>query len=338
MDVTFLDGTAKAFALSGGVSGVPAANALQFNINIAQADKPTGADVSCKQNGVTSHYGNHIDIATDSPAMAAAVTIGQDSGYTAVRDVELPALQTELESLASSELPLLSKSSMTALASWKDSLELLSPTAKTVAETILGAETAADNAGKFLRYYQDTITTTATQTRFKELLHTSGLTDSVDTQVVPAGSVIKVDIGNSGVAGGYCLKLYTNADGSLEARVPTAATVATECTGAAEEKWVIDARGAVHNGARPDLCLTSSKPSAPTACDVANVSQQWRYQADGHLTSVLSPAKSMDLNRSTRLPFLYGTDFGKQPAMDGPEHKHSARPSAAGRGIPQEAG
>lgn len=317
MDVDFLDGTAKQFALSGGVAGVPVTNALQFNINIAQADKPTAAQLSCKQNGVVSQYGERITIATDLPAMAPAVTIGEDAGYTAVRDAELPALQTELESLATSELPLLSKSSKTALASWQESLDLLSPTAKTVAETILARQTAADNAAKFLRYYQDTVSTQATQARFKELLTSSGLTASLDTQVVPEGSVIKVDRGNSGVTDGYCLKLYTNDDGSLEARVPTAATVATECTGAATEKWVIDARGAVHNGARPDLCLTSSNPSRPAVCDSSSAEQSWTYTADGHLQSVVSPSKSMDLHRTTRLPYLYPTHSGTNQKWTG---------------------
>lgn len=310
MDVDFLDGTSTQFALSGGVAGVPVANALQFNINIAQADKPTAAQLSCKQDGVVSQYGDRMTIATDLPAMAAAVTIGQDAGYTAVRDAELPALQTELEALASSDLPLLSKSSNTALDSWQDSLDLLSPAAKTVAETILEHQTAAGNAGKFLRYYQDTVSTEATQARFKGLLKSSGLLASVDTQVVPEGSVIKVDRGNSGVADGYCLKLFTNDDGSLEARVPTAATVATECTGAADEKWFMDVRGAVHNGAHPELCLTSSNPSRPSACETSNLTQRWTYLTDGHLTSVATPSRSLDLNRSTRLPILYNTSTG----------------------------
>lgn len=310
MDVDFQDGTAKAFALSGGVSGVPVGNALQFNINIAQADKPTGAQLSCRQNGVTSQYGNRIDIATDSPAMPAAVTIGQEAGYTAVRDAELPALQTELESLAASSFPLLGTGSSVALATWQGSLDLLSPAAKTVAQKILALDAAAGNAEKFVRYYQDTMGSAATQQRFKELLGNSGLTPSAATPVVPAGSAIKVDIGNSGVAAGYCLKLYANVDGSLEARVPTAAMVATECSGAANERWVMDARGAVHSVARPDLCITSSNPSRPSNCDASNVSQQWIYTADGHLNSVASPGYSVDLNRATRLPILYQTSGG----------------------------
>ncbi|POH74248.1 M66 family metalloprotease [Arthrobacter glacialis] len=317
MDVDFLGGASKAFALSGGVSGVPVGNALQFNINIAQADKPTGAQLSCKQNGVTSQYGNRIDIATDLPAMPSAVTIGQDAGYTAVRDAELPPLQTELESLATSTFPLLGHASKAALTTWKGSLNLLSPAAKTVAEKILGMELAKKNAENFVRYYQDTMATTATQTRFKELLSSSALTASPATPVVPAGAAIKVDIGNSGVAGGYCLKLYTNPDGTLEARVPAAATVATECTGAANEKWVMDARGAVHSVARPDLCITSNNPSRPSNCDFSNASQQWVYQADGHLNSVASPGRSMDLNRATRLPILYQTTDGSNQKWTG---------------------
>ncbi|MHA7268169.1 M66 family metalloprotease [Arthrobacter sp. HLT1-20] len=310
MDVDFQNGSAKQFALSGGVSGVPVGNALQFNINIAQADKPTGAQLSCKQNGVTSQYGNRIDIATDSPAMPAAVTIGQDAGYTAVRDAELPALQTELEALAGSSFPVLGQASKASLTSWKGSLGLLNPAAKTVAEKILSMDAAAANAEKFVGYYQDTMATPATQARFTELLSSSGLTPSTATPVVPAGAAIKVDVGTNGVAAGHCLKLYTNADGSLEARVPRGDMVATECTGAANEKWAMDARGAVHSVARPDLCITSTNPSRPSNCDASNVSQQWVYQADGHLNSVASPGYSVDLNRATRLPILYQTSGG----------------------------
>ncbi|MFQ4148273.1 M66 family metalloprotease [Arthrobacter sp. LAPM80] len=310
MDVSFQNGSSKKFAVSGGVSGIPAANALQFNINIAQADKPTGAGLFCKQNGTTSQYGNHIDIATDLPAMPAAVTIGQEAGYTAVRDAEMPALQSGLERLATSTLPLLERDSKIALDTWKGDLGLLSPAARTVAGKILGNETAAGNAAKFLRYYQDTAATTATLNRFKDLLVSSALIPDAGTKVVPAGAAIKVDAGNSGIAAGYCLKLYTNPDGSLEARVPTAATLATECTGTANEKWFMDARGAVHSAARPELCLSSSNPSRPANCDISSVAQQWSYQADGHLNSVASPGYSVDLNRATRLPILYQTSGG----------------------------
>lgn len=310
MDVDFHNGSTKAFAVSGGVTGVPVGNALQFNINIAQADQPTGAQLSCKQNGITSQYGNRIEIATDSPAMPAAVTIGQDAGYTAVRDAELPPLQAELESLSASAFPLLGSNSSVALATWKGSLELLGPAARTVAEKILALDAAATAAEKFVRYYQDTMATPATQQRFKELLSSSGLTPSTAAVVVPPGAAIKVDAGNGGVAAGHCLKLYTNADGTLEARVPTAATVATECTGAANEKWVMDARGAVHSAARPDLCISSGDPSRPGNCDASDVTQQWVYTADGHLNSVASGGRSMDLNRATRLPILYQSSSG----------------------------
>lgn len=310
MDVDFQDGTAKTFALSGGMAGASATTALQFNINIAQADKPTGADLFCKTDGVSRQYGNHIEIATDLPAMPAAVTIGQDAGYTAVREAELPALQTELEGLAGSDLPRLSAAATVTLNTWKADLTELSPVAKAVAEKILASGTAVKNADKFLRYYADTLGTVATQNRFKELLHSTGLVPEAGTAVIPAGAGIKVDAGNSGIAAGYCLKLYTNADGSLEARVPTASTVSTECAGASNEKWVMDARGAVHNAARPDLCLTSRNPSRPTNCDATSVAQQWVYQADGHLNSVASPGNSLDLNRDSRLPILYQNNGG----------------------------
>lgn len=310
MDVDFQDGSAKQFAVSGGVDGVPAGNALQFNINIAQADKPSGADLFCKQNGVTTQYGDHLQIATNLPAMPAAVSIGQDNGYSAVRAAELPALQTELEQVAGSSFPQLGAQSSAALKSWQTGLELLSPAAREAAESILDREAAASNVGKFLRYYDDTLSTPATQERLALLLTDSGLVPSKNTTVVPAGTMISVDAGNGGVAGGYCLKLYTNADGGMEARVPAADAVATECVGAATEKWVMDARGAVHNGAHPELCLTSTSPSRPSNCDPNNVSQQWKYSADGHLQSVASPQKSMDLNRASRLPVLWDTNTG----------------------------
>lgn len=310
MDVDFLDGTSKQFAVSGGVAGASATTALQFNINIAQADKPTGSDLFCKQNGVTSQYGNHIDIATNLPDLPAAVTIGQDAGYTAVRDAELPALQTALESQIGQSLPALSQDSRTALTSWRDSVNGLSAGAQEVATRITTLESAATNAGKYLRYYGDTLSTPATQTRFQKLLLETGLTPAAGTPAVPSGTELKVDRGNSGITDGYCLKLYTNADGTLEARVPAADTVATECTGATDEKWFMDVRGAVHNGAHPELCLTSSNPSRPSACEASNGTQQWTYLADGHLTSVATPSRSLDLNRSTRLPILYNTSTG----------------------------
>ena len=317
MDVDFQNGPSKQFAVSGGVAGVAVTNALQFNINIAQADKPTGADLFCKIDGVTSQYGNHIDIATDVAPLPAAVTIGQDSGYTAVREAELPALGAELETQIGQAFPKLGQNSAVALSSWQNDLSSLSADAQSVAQKILDQKTAATNADKFLRYYEHTLNTPATQARFKKLLLDAGLTPFADTSVVPSGTVVKVDAGNGGVAAGYCLKLFTNADGNLEARVPTASTVATECTGAANEKWFMDSRGAVHNGAHPELCLTSNNPSRPARCDSSNVTQQWTYTADGHLKSVARPGQSLDLNRATRLPIMYGTSTGSNQKWTG---------------------
>lgn len=314
MAVDFQNGTSKQFGLSGGVSGVPVGNALQFNINIAQADKPTGAQLSCRQNGVTTQYGNRLTIATDAPAMPAAVTVGEGTGYQAVRDAEIPALQTELESLANSTFPMLSNASKTALNTWKGSLNLLSPAARTVAEKVLAADEAATKADKFVRYYQDSLGTEATQARLKQLLSTAGFIPSADTEVIPAGGAVKVDVGHAGAASGYCLKLFTNADGTQEARVPA---VASECTGGADEKWFMDARGAVHNAARPDLCLTTNNPSRPGNCEPANVSQQWKYEPNGQLVSATSATSALDLNRGTRLPIMYGKNGGSNQLWTG---------------------
>jgi len=308
MDVSFQDGHTKQYALSGGVAGVPAGNALQFNINIAASQKPTGADLMCKINGATTAYGNHVTIATDLAPMPDAVTVGQEAGYTALQAAELPRLQTELESLSSLAMPVLSSDGAMMLNTWRSQLGTLSATAQAVVAKLDGYATAAAGVDKFLRYYQDTLGTATTQARLQALL-ADGKLVGAGSKVVPAGGAVRVDVGN-GSATGYCLKLYTNDDGTLEARVPTSATVGAECTGAANETWLMDGRGAVHNGARPDLCLTSADPSRPTSCQVTDGQQKWSYQADGHLNSVASPGRSIDLNRATRKPILYGTATG----------------------------
>lgn len=316
MDVSYLNGANKKFAVSGAVSGVPVTNALQFNINIAAADKPSGASLFCKQNGTTTQYGNSITIATDAPAMTPAVTIGQDAGYNAVKAAELPVLETALSAQAGAAYPQLGTDAAAALRSWKGDLSALSATAQTVAAQILDREEAADQVGRFLRYHADSLNTQETKDRFRALLTEAGLA-AASGPVTPAGGAVKVDKGNSGVTAGYCLKLYTLPDGGIEARVPTAAQVASECTGAANEKWFMDVRGAVHNAAQPGLCLTTSNPGRPADCDPNNASQRWEYGANSHLYPLGNTGRSLDLNRATRFPIMYGTGNSSNQVWEG---------------------
>ncbi|WP_181034033.1 M66 family metalloprotease [Arthrobacter sp. GMC3] len=320
MDVSFLDGRTKQYALSGGVAGVPASNALQFNINIAASEKPTGADLLCKSNGATKAYGNHVTIATDLAPMPDAVTVGQEAGYSALQQAELPKLQTELESLSSQTMPVLTSDGAMMLNTWRSQLGTLSAPAQAMVAKLDGHSAAATNVEKFLSYYRDSLSTAPTQARLQALLADGKLVNA-GSKVISAGGAVRVDASNSNA--GYCLKLYANDDGTLEARVPTPATSGTECTGAANETWLMDGRGAVHNGARPDLCLTSADPSRPTRCAVTDGQQKWLYHADGHLNSVASPGKSMDLNRATRKPILYGTASGSNQKWVGLSYSSS---------------
>ncbi|MGN0064723.1 MAG: M66 family metalloprotease [Nocardioides sp.] len=273
----------------------------QLNVNIAESDRPTGAQVACRQNGVTTALGAPITIATDLEPLAEPVVVGQESGYEALRTQEMKRLQPLLAAQADVANPSLSAASLVVLQGWSDDLSSLSRAARTVAERILGLASDATAVTAYLSERGSTFgnATNGNAATLLEFLTARGYTDSA-TSVLPTGQQVTVD-------GGKCLTLDQAADGSTTVRTTTSAA---GCTGTSAESWWADQSGRIHPTDRPDLCLRVGTPVTATACRTGDTSQGWILEDDGHVVSATTPTLAMDLNRSTYRPGMYNRHTG----------------------------
>ncbi|MBD7994248.1 hypothetical protein H9639_02925 [Arthrobacter sp. Sa2CUA1] len=296
MEISFQDGRVDKTALLA-TDGVK-----QFNINLSQADKPTGASINCRVNGTTTTLGSPVTIATDQEPLRPAVVIGQDAGYEALRAVELPELEAKLQAVADQDVPLLDTDGTVLLASWKDDLSGLTPAAQQTAAAVQEQVAAAASVDAFIQRHQaklDAGDAPATAELFT-LMSSLGLVES-PTQVLPAGGRLEVD-------GGHCLVLGAD----LGVTVPQDKTL---CADTAAQRWVMDARGAVHSEARPDLCLVPGTPVKVASCTTAAAAQVWIAEADGHLKSAVS--NYLDFHRHQGIAGMYGRTSGTNQIWTG---------------------
>ncbi|GAA3895729.1 M66 family metalloprotease [Leifsonia kafniensis] len=261
----------------------------QFNINVADADKPTDASIRCSKDGVTTQLGDAITIATDLAPLAPAVVVGEEQGYSALRTVEIAELEKSLQKLVGVAVPVLSTTAATQLSSWAGDLTGLSATSLEVVSRIQTQKATAAAVESFVKKNKTALTAgdSAAKAQLVEVLAANGMTESASA-VLPAGTALTVD-------NGRCLMVD---DIGGQNSVVSTATKAL-CASVEEQRWVMDARGAIHNMALPGLCLAAATPATLTKCAVATQSQVWTWESDGHLKSATSTY--LDLNHHTPL-------------------------------------
>ena len=71
-------------------------NANKLHINLAQSDAPLSVDLYCKRANEQANKLSSIVIPSYAQPLPAAVTIGKEQGFTALRKVELPQLEQAL--------------------------------------------------------------------------------------------------------------------------------------------------------------------------------------------------------------------------------------------------
>lgn len=268
----------------------------QFNINVADAAKPTGAQIFCRASGVTTQLGNSITIATDLAPLRPAVTIGGDAGYEALRAVEVAELDAALLTIVDAAVPVLSSAMRLSYDSWKDDLSALSPAARAVLDRALAAVAAATAVDEFVAEHETALKAQepAITAQLAELLRSNGFVQGTSVSM-PRGGNVTVDNGLCLSLDPATLRVSVDAQKSACADVPA-------------QRWVADARGALHNEARPDLCMQAATPVRMTSCSPANDAQLWTHEPDGHLKSATS--SYLDLYRHSREPGMYGRSSG----------------------------
>ncbi|MET4059150.1 hypothetical protein ABIB35_000681 [Arthrobacter sp. UYP6] len=296
MDITFQDGSVEATALAAS-DGVK-----QFNVNLADADKPTGASIFCRTDGTTTKLGNSITIAADLEPLRPAVEIGQEAGYEALRAVELPELEAKLQAVADDAVPVLDTAGTVLLESWKDNLSGLSTAARETADKVQAATAASASVDEFIQLNQDKLTAkdAVATAELATLMTSLGLVEG-PTQILPRGGRLLVD-------GGHCLVLGDD----LGVTVPGDKTL---CADTPSQRWFRDARGALHSEARPDLCLVPGTPVTVATCSMTAGSQVWLPEADGHIKS--ATWSYLDYHRAQGIAGMYGRGTGANQIWTG---------------------
>ena len=299
-EVTYVGGRAENVALDAS-DGVK-----QVNVNLAESERPSQARLLCRANGTTTQLGSTTTIPTDLPPLEPAVVIGQEDGYDALRAVELPELDAALSALAGTAHPVLDAHTQVLLDTWSDDLAALSPAARTVADAALALRADAADVDAYVAAHRAELLGGDADAKdgLADLLRATGLVESASA-LLPDPAPVTVD-------GGRCLAA------DLSGTAPRAVVApAGGCDGSAAQTWFLDARGAIHNGARPDLCLGAATPATLFACDPDASFQAWRYEADGHLASVARSGQYLDLYRAQGTPGLYGRTTGTNQLWSG---------------------
>lgn len=255
LGVDFANGSSQAIELDA-TDGVK-----QLNVNIAEDEQPTAAQVSCRVDGVTTELGNQIDIDTNLPPMEDPVVVGQDAGFETLRAQELAELDPILSALDGEVAPSVSATQLTMLRGWSDDLSALSPTALTVAEKILELD---EDATTLAAYLNDPASQTASGiSTLVAGLKEDGYIES-DEEIVPAGSAVTI-------YDGRCL--YVDDAGAVLVDAD-----AENCATNHDDAWFSDAAGRIHHAANPDLCLTAASPVTLENCAVEDIDQRWELQ------------------------------------------------------------
>lgn len=267
----------------------------QVNLNLEEAADPSRARILCRVNGTTTAHGA-VSLPTDLAPLAPAVVVGQEAGYEALRAVEVRELDAALAPLAGQTAPVLDARTRLLLTSWADDLSGLGTTARQVADRALAVQAGVTRVESYVAERRAALLggDAAAKDGLAALVRSTGLAESA-TALLPTPARVTVD-------GGRCL------DVDLAATAPRVLVTAApaDCDTSAEQTWFLDARGAIHSGARPDLCLVARTPATLAPCERDAVRQEWTYEADGHLASRGQPGQYLDHYRAQGTPGLWG--------------------------------
>jgi len=255
LSVDYANGRNQRIAVAGRRLG---SVANKLHIQLAEDQQPTQAKLFCQTpTEPTPTELASLALPQNLPPMPAPVVVGKEAGYSALRSVELPEFDAALRALASKTVLVLSGNAQLLYDSYSDNPDGLSAEARAVFDRYQDQQQRALRLNRWINVYRTQLEQgdPAADAALRQLLTTLNLNS---TPLLPAAVPIK--------NGTNCLK----AAGTALQVLPAA-----NCSGAASETWIIDARGAVHSGADPTLCLTNSGGLRLSPCDLANSAQSF---------------------------------------------------------------
>ncbi|WP_460801671.1 M66 family metalloprotease [Microbacterium sp. GXF6406] len=278
LEVTFDGGATKNIEIDA-TDGVK-----QVNVNIAEADRPTGAQIACRVDGKTTKLGNKITIATDLEPMTAAVVVGGEAGFETLRAEELAELQPTLEALSGDNAPVLSANDMIVLRGWADDLSKLSSKARTVAERILQLEQDAADVEAYVLEHGGTDVNASDLPELVSFLKERGYVGE-DGSILPKAQTVTVD---------KTACLYVDEAAAL--RIDSD----KDCADNRTETWFVDVANRIHSGSEPGQCITFRSPIGMADCTLNDINQRWIFRDDSTVGRASNPGSMMDYNRNTK--------------------------------------
>ncbi|HJF28199.1 MAG TPA: M66 family metalloprotease [Acinetobacter lwoffii] len=259
-------------------------NANKLHVNLAISDQPKTVDLYCKNAGEEAKQLSHLEIKTYPDAIKPAVKIGRQAGYSALRAIELPALEEALEAQAASTVINLNAQQQLIADSYTDHMDKLSPLARQQLIRYQHQQNIVPRFDRWIAAYQQDFSAGKAQaiTSFEKLMVRLGLNnDNILAGAMP--------IKNNGK---NCLKTETLTDGSLNLYIsgPSA------CTGDLTEQWMFDVSGRIHSAKDPGQCVTSTGSYAKVimaVCDANNSNQIWTMKPEN--STIIQAGQCFDL-------------------------------------------
>ena len=281
--VQFANGSSRQVELAG--KRMSAGSVNKLHINLAQADKPTQASLSCREPGAQATLLDTVSFPQNLATMRAPVVVGREAGYSALRRVELPQLEAALNSKAGSKLIKLSSNEKLLHASWGDDSTGLSSSAREVLQRYNTQESNALRLNRWMSRYRSDLeasNNTAALAALKSLLTTLGLDQA---PLLPPAQLMRLPAG-------HCLKVEL-----VNGQPSPYVSGSSACTGDKNEQWLADARGSIRSAAHPTYCLSGTGGNSASVqmspCNRDNTNQEFDLSA---LPAIKRAGRCLDLS------------------------------------------
>ena len=266
----------------------------QFHVNLPATYLPTEAALYCRIAGTTTTLATQQFSGTRAP-MADAILIGKEHGFDALKAEELPLISSELEKLANQTVPVANPTLTILLASYPtETLQAnISAAARQVLDTLQANNTKANNVKRLI----NRVVSNGNEPQDKRLavdwLKEQQLVNADNTLPTPAS----------------LLMLNSTSVCVTSELVDGKVTIVKQCPRETKAlQWFMDARGAIHPTAKPDLCLMPGSADSLVLkdCDLNLTTQRWASDT-GRLKN-LGNNRCLDHGKGTVV--MYGCHTG----------------------------
>ena len=244
LEVTYSGGRSNRIAVAGTVLQSGSVNKL--HINLAQSDNPQQASLQCQEPGAAVTTLDSMSFPQNLAPMKAPVVVGKDAGYTALRAVELPELDTLLVAAGGKPIINLGTRGKLLYASWGSNPDGLSGAAKEVLSAYQKQERSARRINRWMNRYRSELEAGNNRDASAALVSFIGELGMRQTPFLPTGMPVRL------TGAQHCIKAEM-VNGAAQVYIATSSA----CTGAVEERWNANIEGRIASAAYPDMCLSS---------------------------------------------------------------------------------